>query len=163
MSYEKQNFVSGQKLKAEHLNHMEDGIEAIASGVTIKKIVFTDRPSLWAWLQANYTKISNVKLWTSVSQCVDDMHFIGHGNVGENQPERFSFYTIYPQNYESNLILTVSRVEVYDSECSIAIYGRFDVVNDVLVDNPAKPQIQAIPDEYWSAMGIEATIYYFDE
>lgn len=28
MSYEKQNFVSGQILKAEHLNHMEDGIEA---------------------------------------------------------------------------------------------------------------------------------------
>lgn len=25
-SYEKQNFVSGQILKAEHLNHIEDGI-----------------------------------------------------------------------------------------------------------------------------------------
>ena len=25
-NYEKQNFVSGQILKAEHLNHMEDGI-----------------------------------------------------------------------------------------------------------------------------------------
>lgn len=26
MSYEKLNFISGQILKAEHLNHMEDGI-----------------------------------------------------------------------------------------------------------------------------------------
>lgn len=163
MSYNKLGFTSGQTLKAEHLNHMEDGIEAAAGGISIKKAVFTDRPSLWAWLQANYTKISNVKLWTSVSQCVDDMHFIGHGSVGANQPTRFSFYTIYPQNYESNLILTVSRVEVYHNQCDIAIYGKFDVVNDCIVDNSAKPQIQVIPDEYWSAMGIEVTIYYFDE
>ena len=28
MSYEKQNFVSGQILKADHLNYMEDGIVA---------------------------------------------------------------------------------------------------------------------------------------
>ena len=33
MSYEKQNFVKGQILKAEHLNHMEDGIAAAAVGV----------------------------------------------------------------------------------------------------------------------------------
>lgn len=36
MSYEKQNFVNGQKLKAEHLNHMEEGI-AKASGVLVAK------------------------------------------------------------------------------------------------------------------------------
>lgn len=34
MSYTKQNFVSGQVLKAEHLNNMENGIEANASAVT---------------------------------------------------------------------------------------------------------------------------------
>lgn len=28
MSYTKQNFTDGQTLKASHLNHMEDGIEA---------------------------------------------------------------------------------------------------------------------------------------
>ena len=33
MSYEKQNFVKGQVLKADHLNHMEDGIAAAAVGV----------------------------------------------------------------------------------------------------------------------------------
>ena len=33
MSYEKQNFVKGQILKADHLNHMEDGIAAAAVGV----------------------------------------------------------------------------------------------------------------------------------
>ena len=32
MSYEKQNFVKGQLLKADHLNHMEDGIAAAATG-----------------------------------------------------------------------------------------------------------------------------------
>lgn len=33
MSYVKQNFVKGQVLKAEHLNHMEDGIAAAAIGI----------------------------------------------------------------------------------------------------------------------------------
>ena len=33
MSYEKQNFVKGQILKADHLNHMEDGIAAAGVGV----------------------------------------------------------------------------------------------------------------------------------
>ena len=33
MSYVKQNFVKGQVLKADHLNHMEDGIAAAAVGV----------------------------------------------------------------------------------------------------------------------------------
>ena len=36
MGYEKQNFVSGQKLTAEHMNHIEDGIFA---GVPISRIV----------------------------------------------------------------------------------------------------------------------------
>lgn len=31
MSYTKQNFVSGQILKADHLNNMEDGIVAVAA------------------------------------------------------------------------------------------------------------------------------------
>lgn len=161
MSYEKLGFTSGQTLKAEHLNHMEDGIEAIANNVQIKKIVFTDRPSLWAWLQENYTKIANVKLWTNVSQCVDDMHFIGHGNVGANQPNRFSFYTIYPRNDISQLNLMVSRVEVYSTTCKIYIYCVYDVLSGVAVDE-SLAQTQEVPDEYWSAMGIEATIYYFD-
>lgn len=33
MSYTKQEFVSGQILKAEHLNNMEDGIESNANAV----------------------------------------------------------------------------------------------------------------------------------
>lgn len=33
MSYTKQNFVSGQVLKAEHLNRMEDGIVALEEDI----------------------------------------------------------------------------------------------------------------------------------
>ena len=35
MSYVKQNFVDGQVLEAEHLNHIEDGIEALTPIATI--------------------------------------------------------------------------------------------------------------------------------
>ena len=162
MSYNKLGFTSGQTLKAEHLNHMEDGIEAASGGISIKKVVFTDRPSLWAWLQANYTKISNVKLWSNVSQCVDDMAFIGHRQIDKNEsvPSRFSFYTSYPQNSATDLYITVSRVEVYEDRCVMDIYTQHNVVKDT---TEKEGQSQTVPDAYWSAMGIEVTIYYFAE
>ena len=44
-SYEKQNFVRGQILKAEQLNHMEDGIEQLseweANDFINKEVIFT--------------------------------------------------------------------------------------------------------------------------
>lgn len=39
MSYKKQNFKDGQVLKAEHLNHIEDGIYSKVRGTGIKAIV----------------------------------------------------------------------------------------------------------------------------
>lgn len=39
MSYKKQNFTDGQVLKAEHLNHIEDGIYSKVRGNGIKAIV----------------------------------------------------------------------------------------------------------------------------
>ena len=37
-NYEKQNFISGQILKAEHLNHMEDGIGQLSeAGITTRE------------------------------------------------------------------------------------------------------------------------------
>lgn len=130
--------------------------------ISVKKIVFTDRPTLWNWLQANYAKISNVKLWSNVSQCVDDMIFIGHRKIaeGENVPSRFSFYTIYPQNSATDLYITTSRVEVYEDRCVLDIYTQHNVVKDT---TEKEGQSQIVPDAYWSAMGIEVTIYYFDE
>ena len=37
MTYTKQNFISGQKLKAEHMNHIENGISQLSDD--IEKIV----------------------------------------------------------------------------------------------------------------------------
>ena len=40
--YIKQNFISGQILKAEHLNHMEDGIEQLSEGMALKSDIPSD-------------------------------------------------------------------------------------------------------------------------
>ena len=57
--YVKQNFTSGQILKAEHLNHMEDGIEQLSEGMAQNiidiegygenKILITDANSEAKW------------------------------------------------------------------------------------------------------------------
>lgn len=39
MTYEKQNFIDGQVLTAEHLNHIEDGIAAVAEAADRDAIV----------------------------------------------------------------------------------------------------------------------------
>lgn len=55
MSYVKQNFEKGQILKADHLNHMEDGIAQLASEVEAPK----DAP------QINDTTVTDSASWSS--------------------------------------------------------------------------------------------------
>lgn len=49
MSYEKQNFADGQVLKADHLNHIEEGISAVEESVaTVEQSVATVEKSVAA-------------------------------------------------------------------------------------------------------------------
>ena len=156
MSYNKLGFTSGQTLKAEHLNHMEDGIESISNNVQIKKIVFTDRPSIYQWLLENYSKVIyiNVKSleypWF-VKYMVHAHYFNGIVGFGLVQISTNFAATLVP-----------STIILRDNETEMSIDERINVDSDNTISGIYVEPV-VIPDEYWSVMGIEGTAYYFDE
>lgn len=160
MSYNKLGFTSGQTLKAEHLNHMESGIEAIANNVQVKKIVFTDRPSMYQWLSDNYSKVIYCNVISSqypwyVKYMV---HSYGY-NSSTGQHDGFGLVQI---NSFGGHTLVPSTVQITNMNTTMTIDEHIDIGADNIVTGLDR-ETNTIPDEYWSAMGIEGTIYYFDE
>ena len=166
MSYTKQNFTSGQTLKAEHLNHMEDGIEAIANNVQIKKIVFTDRPTLWNWLTENDNFFNvwyvMVKMGAKYPWPIK-MQLGTWGNASEGWLQEFHLTQVNAKKFDDGFSFRPSLIEIDDTE--VRIYQDPEIKWDdaEVVNTMQHNSTQTLPDQYWSAMGVEVAIYYFAE
>ena len=170
MSYTKQGFTSGQTLKADHLNYMENGIEAIANNVQIKKVVFTDRQSVYEFLLENHSK--TIYIHAKMTGYSLGVKFI---------PQ---VMTYRDENGDSSIIESFNLVELNmflcnDSDSDVPTFVPsciqidddtthylFDPklgieTDDVTVVIPSS--VQELPDEYWSMMNVELTAYYFAE
>lgn len=163
MSYEKLGFTSGQTLKAEHLNHMEDGIEAVASGLSIKKIAFTDRPSLWEWLQSNWDNAFRCKITLADGSVITNLSvatlFHDTGEISYVQFHDVMLNASYMgTDYFAHTINITNYNTTMDTKTNIRVNKA-----DGTVIGEGSTDYAEIPDEYWSAMGTEVTIYYFDE
>lgn len=160
MSYEKLGFTSGQTLKAEHLNHMENGIEAIANNVQIKKIVFTDRPSMYQWLFDNYNKVIYCNVINSQYPWYAKYMIHAYGyNASTGQFDGFGLVQI---NSFGGHTLVPSTIQITNTDTILTVDEHIDINTDNTVTGMSR-ESTTIPDEYWSAMGIEGAIYYFDE
>ena len=170
MSYERLGFVSGQKLKAEHLNHMEDGIEAIANNVQIKKIVFTDRPSLWEFLLENHDKTIYIGCkMTGYPRIkfIPQIESTGCGGMSDNWI--IKGFTLVEVNMficddaDSDIpTLVPSCIRINDNTTHYLFDPKIGIgSNDVTIAKPS--QVQELPDAYWSMMNVELTAYYFSE
>lgn len=78
MSYKKQNFVSGQTLKAEHLNHMEDGIVNAGGIIDVVKLPTEDisESSFYRLLTAEFIDGREI-LDGWVCHCVNELPEVG--------------------------------------------------------------------------------------
>jgi hypothetical protein len=169
MSYNKLGFTSGQTLKAEHLNHMEEGIEAIANNVQIKKAVFVDRQSVWNFLQQNHER--TIFIGAKMTGYPFRIKFI---------PQTMSYNVADPNRgvdaftlIEVNMFLcndTVTNLPTIVPSCiqidANTTHYLFDPKlgidnNDVTVVTASS--VQELPDAYWSVMNVELTAYYFSE
>ena len=83
MAYEKQNFVDGQTLKAEHLNHMEDGIaEALGTSVELDTTLTQSGKAADAKAVGEaLAKISGGAVMTSVEPAEDDIPKVFFGGA----------------------------------------------------------------------------------
>lgn len=170
MSYIKQGFTSGQTLKAEHLNHMEQGIKTIANNVQIKKQVFTDRQSVYEFLLENHSK--TIYIFAKMTGYSKGVKFI---------PQVMTFRD---SNGDASIIKSFNLVECNmflcddaDSDIPTFVPSCIQIDNstthylfdpklgigtdDVTVVIPSS--VQELPDAYWSTMNAELTAYYFSE
>lgn len=99
MSYEKQNFVDGQVLEAEHLNHIEAGLKALEeSGGAVVIVDCVSLPTENVSENAFYRQVSGTFIQnqttvpTYVCQCVDSLPEVGELMVDENQTRVLIYY-----------------------------------------------------------------------
>lgn len=161
MSYNKLGFASGQTLKADHLNHMESGIEAIANNVQIKKIVFTNRDSMYQWLLDNDSKV----IYCNVISTQNPWHvkLLVHRFVEDmsNPTDGVGFGLVQINSFNGNTLVP-SSIQITDSHTTYVIDEVINIDADGTVTGEYKEPI-IIPDEYWPALQIEFTVYYFAE
>lgn len=167
MSYIKQGFTKGQTLKADHLNYMESGIEAIANNVQIKKAVFTDRQSVYEFLLENHSK--TIYIFGKMTGYPLGVKFIPQMETERDGNGEFSVLRCF-NLVELNMFLHDTDVPVIVPSCikinENTTHYLFDPKigfdsDGVTVVTPS--QIQELPDAYWSMMNVELTAYYFGE
>lgn len=121
MAYEKQNFVDGQVLTAEHLNHIEDGLVALCNSPVARIAEVTLSATRWTGATSPYSQVvaidgityySQVDLTPSIEQLAvfynKDLAFVTENNNG--------VVTVYaigqkPQN-DYTIQVTITEVAV---------------------------------------------------
>ena len=167
MGYNKLGFTSGQKLKAEPLNHMEEGIEALANNVQIKKAVFTDRQSVYEFLLENCAK--TIYIFAKMTGYPLGVKWIPQTACTRDSNGEFSNITSF-NLVEVNMFLHDCYVPVVVPSCveidANTTHYRFDPkigFDSDGVEVITASQIQELPDDYWSVMNVEMIAYYFSE
>ena len=99
MSYKKQDFVDGQVLEAEHLNHIEEGLKALEeNGGSVTIVDCATLPTENVNENAFYRLVSGkfvlnqMEVATYVCQCVDVLPEVGELVMDESQMRMFFYY-----------------------------------------------------------------------
>lgn len=148
----------------------EDGVYCVGTtsntnnasgGLSIKKIEFTDRPSAWAWLAENATKVIRTTLTANIlnkvavySICVPDVDSGGIVSV-------VTFSNTLPTEIgEGYVKLWVDFLRITNSNTTANIQGHYIQMGDGLDVHGAA--LDTVHDENWSAMELVITCYYID-
>lgn len=130
-------------------------------GIKINKIVFTDRPSLWAWMVENARKINSAEIFSNGVPC-------GTFKVTPFSDEETatlisaSFSSIYTDIYENGeMTVDFSTVSVTGSGSTLNFLKTYNLGETIT--KVGDTGVMPLPDEYWTATGTEVTIYYYSE
>ena len=169
MSYIKQGFASGQTLKADHLNHMEEGIEAIANNVQIKKAVFTDRQSVYEFLLENHEK--TIYIGCQMTGYAFAVKFIPQvqSSYAGTENHRIDSFTLVELNMfikgytgSADPVIVPSCIQI-DENTTHYLFDPKIGFNSNEISVVEGGSVNEMPDAYWSAMNVEMTAYYFSE
>ena len=129
MSYNKQNFIKGQILKADHLNTMEAGIESNANAV---KILDNPNPNQYLTTDANGNEVWEDKLCYDVLEEMtfleEDVLYPSFGNTFEHYGYSIEQEFVLGETYKVNLDGTVYEcVAKYDDDMGYMYLGNGDL------------------------------------
>lgn len=129
-----------------------------ATNVFIMKTVFTDRPSLWEWLEKNYSK--SIMAFIVVGQ--DAIK----GNIYRNVDNGARCYSIYtehvalPDSYDVPNIIQYMVYNISDSDTTKVNNPCVSISEDDVKGDIGGQVI--VPDSSWAPLGVRVTIYYFN-
>ena len=132
---------------------------AVDGGITIKKIVFTDRPSLWAWMLENGSKVQSVELTQQgMTAGMFDVRFVYSGTsiISISLSAVFSLFAT------GGLSLVINTVSVSSSSTMVSL-DRKILVDAEGITIQSFPSASELSDEYWAALGTQVTVYYYSE
>lgn len=133
--------------------------DGCAANVFIMKAVFTDRPSLWEWLEKNYSK--------SIMAFIVFGQDAIKGNLSRNVDNGVRCYSIYtehvalPDSYDDPNNIQFMVFNISDSDATKANNPCVSISEDAVKGDIGGQVI--VPDSSWAPLGIRVTIYYFNE
>jgi len=128
-------------------------------GIQIKKAVFTDRPTLYAWLQSNFKRIQSVMFTLGVSEV--QLIPMAHDNTSGGTTFSFWYSEGQPLVNTGTSWFNVRQIDVAVD----AVYTG-GIMNIYVSDKNltgSDGQMASVPDEYWTAAALKCTIYYYSE
>lgn len=120
-------------------------------GLSIKKIEFTDRPTLHDWLQNNVGKVLKTTITTNQFPAPINCTHIVAVNVGDGFYSLQQTFCHVVDEVSGKVVMDASMFEIKSTEVS---FGTSSIGTGVTM--------QVIPDEYWAAMEVVVTIYYIE-
>lgn len=136
----------------------------------LKTITFTDRPSLWAWLTENYSLVQRAVLSVSLAPVpvvYDSINIRYSGDELSN----VLFTGFYPLSIEETSVRYMQNyISITDTGAEALLAEKYVTLQDVS-DSPSGLSYvlfgdgtpSEIPDAYWEQLGVNVTIYYYDE
>lgn len=128
------------------------------SGLQIKQITFTDRPSLIAWHNEQFAKGTQ---YLSVLAKMAAQNYESQFNSFELNTNLFKInkYLIY--NYDTELILQHTIVNIDSMQTSLTLNRTvtFNTSNSVSL---GENTTQVLPDNSWTGLGLSVTITYIE-
>ena len=133
-----------------------NGFEKVntGAGLSIKQIIFTDRPTMWAWLQSNYSKI--LKTIVSASVAPIPLEFsTANTEWSSTGIHNVTFSSWYPHEVESDrLEFTMMYVRVHESGALALLSPRYIFLGTESSLDIGEGAPTTIPDEYWAQMSV---------
>lgn len=139
-----------------------NGTVVSGGAAEIKTITFTDRPSLWEFLNNNTDNVLQIIYPATLDSNPVYFNCLYHGDGKIIVNRLFTrFGTGYDGNFYQGVYLDITSVELTSSECTLWSGVQVNFKDGSYSDSNV-PSSTTIADGDWSTLGMQVTVYYYE-